>query len=121
MQRLVAESFKGWAAPEAPIPALPNPPLPDQAGVAGRIFLIDRPGASQVRCWWRPLPACCLTLCVLEASALIAGYLHRRLDEGHASHRCQPLPPPSSPAPSAPPAERRCRRAAWRWASRASR
>lgn len=48
MQQLVEASFADWAPPPgAPPPALPNPPLPDQAAVAGRIFLVDVPGAGQ--------------------------------------------------------------------------
>ena len=38
----------GWRAPPAPPLPLPNPPLPAQGGVAGRVFLVDRPGATQV-------------------------------------------------------------------------
>lgn len=49
MQQLVEASFGAWAPPPgAPAPQpLPNPPLPAQAGVAGRIYLVDVPGAAQ--------------------------------------------------------------------------
>lgn len=49
MRQLVEGCFGDWAPPAgqpAP-PQLPNPVLPDQAGVAGRIFLVDVPGATQ--------------------------------------------------------------------------
>lgn len=49
MQRLVEECFGSWAPPpsQPTPPPLPNPPLPDQAPIAGRIFLVDVPGAQQ--------------------------------------------------------------------------
>ncbi|EFN56163.1 hypothetical protein CHLNCDRAFT_7930, partial [Chlorella variabilis] len=45
MQRLVEAAFGGWAPPpgQPTPPPLPAPPLPNQAGVAGKIFLVDRP------------------------------------------------------------------------------
>ena len=49
MRQLVEASFGSWAAPAgqpAP-PQLPITPLPDQAGISGRIFLVDLPGATQ--------------------------------------------------------------------------
>ena len=57
MQRLLEESFGGWQAPPGPAPALPTPPLPDQSAHAGRIFLVDRPGATQARPRQRSLGA----------------------------------------------------------------
>jgi hypothetical protein len=49
MLQQVEAAFGSWAPPPgAPAPPpLPNPPLPDQAPVAGRLFLVDLPGASQ--------------------------------------------------------------------------
>lgn len=47
----VRQAFGGWAPaagqPARPLP-LPNPPLPDQAPLAGKLFLVDVPGATQV-------------------------------------------------------------------------
>lgn len=49
MQQLVEQAFGGWAAPagQPTPPSLPNPPLPDQSSISGRIFLVDVPGSSQ--------------------------------------------------------------------------
>jgi zinc protease len=49
MRQLVEASFGSWAAPAgqpAP-PQLPITPLPDQAAISGKIFLVDLPGATQ--------------------------------------------------------------------------
>lgn len=48
MAKLVKQSLGGWrVSSPGPSPTLPSSPLPDPASYAGRIFLVDRPGATQ--------------------------------------------------------------------------
>lgn len=51
MAQLLQEAFGTWApAPGQPAAPLPTPstPLPSQEGVAGQVYLVDKPGATQV-------------------------------------------------------------------------
>lgn len=48
MAKLVEEIMGGWkTAAEGPPPVFPTPPLPPQGPIQGKIYLVDRPGASQ--------------------------------------------------------------------------
>lgn len=71
----VRECFGGWrpaaGQPAQPLP-VPTPPVPDQTAIAGKLFLVDIPGAAQVGLLLRnTLAACrCVSLGLRLASNL---------------------------------------------------
>jgi len=47
MKGWVQQSLGAWTSTPGPPPPLPTSPLPDQSVLAGHVFLVDRPGATQ--------------------------------------------------------------------------
>lgn len=49
MEALLEQKLGGWQSSEDSPAALPNSPIPEQQEEEGKVFLVDRPGLTQVR------------------------------------------------------------------------